>query len=289
MTAASLLRIDHAVASGGFDFQGVMGMGGVGLVASNMVGGVPRRVVFDPVFACRECDRCRSGLSRHCIHRWILGVVGRDGALAQHICLPESNLVDIPSSLSDDEAIFAVPVAMAIHASRQIMFEGQTFVTVLGDSLEGLLCAQLMHQQNASVRVVGEQLDRLAILDRWGITGRPLAETGRRQDQDIVIDAIGSAASLNVAMELVRPRGTVVRSVVGVERHSAAVDLTTQILDEVSIIGSFCGSVAEAVGELAGGLIDTVGLIGSRTDLDGARAILTGEGQSSPLLTVVKP
>src|SRR5258706_4232517 len=50
------------------------------------------RVVCEINAGCGLCDLCRSGDSRHCPNRTVLGIVGRDGAHADFLKLPTANL-----------------------------------------------------------------------------------------------------------------------------------------------------------------------------------------------------
>ncbi len=48
-----------------------------------------------------------------CGHSTVLGIIGRDGCMAQYVALPASNLHVVPPSLTDAEAVFAEPLAAA--------------------------------------------------------------------------------------------------------------------------------------------------------------------------------
>ena len=68
----------------------------------------------------------------------------------------------------------------------------------------------VMAKLNASVRLVGRYSEKLAVCEKWGIKHRHVDDVGRRSDQDIVVDCTGSPDGLDLALRLVRPRGTVV-------------------------------------------------------------------------------
>ncbi len=53
------------------------------------------RVVGDINAGCGDCELCRSGDSRHCANRTVLGIVGRDGSHAEFLKLPPVNLLPV--------------------------------------------------------------------------------------------------------------------------------------------------------------------------------------------------
>src|ERR1043165_8801956 len=70
-----------------------------------------QRVVGEINAGCGACDLCRSGDSRHCANRTVLGIVGRDGAHAEFLKLPLANLIPVPADISDERAVFTEPLA----------------------------------------------------------------------------------------------------------------------------------------------------------------------------------
>lgn len=244
---------------------------------------VGQRVVASVSVSCGACDLCKKGLGAHCRQRRTLGVpgpAGLDGCFADRLVLPLRNLHAVPAGLRDDIAVFAEPVASALHAKACFRPEGRPYITVLGDSAMGLLVAQVMAKLNASVRLVGTDPDRLALCDRWGVRQRLLSEVGLRADQDVVIECTGTAMGLQTALGLVRPRGRIILKhplTTPTQGHvdpNFTLDLTPAITAEVEIIGSRCGSIPEALAALAKGEIDVSPLIARRGRLVDGPAIL---------------
>ena len=62
----------------------------------------------------------------------------------------------------------------------------------------------------APVRVIGKHPEKLALCEKWSIRSRPLADIVPRHDQDVVVDCAGSPEGLELAMQMLRPRGTLV-------------------------------------------------------------------------------
>lgn len=230
-----------------------------------------KRIVGSSATACTECDLCRAGLANHCRRRTVLGILGRDGCFADAFTLPLANLYPVPDSLDDDRAVFAEMLAAAHHAVQMLRLQGKTFVTVLGDSAIGLLCAQLMARLNASVRVIGTEPRNLEIAGKWGVKHRHLDETGLRADQDVVVDCTGSAEGLETALRLVRPRGKVLLKSAFIPGRSASrLDLGPIVEKEIELLGSRSGSIPEALELLTHEAVDVVSLITRRSRLDDA-------------------
>jgi threonine dehydrogenase-like Zn-dependent dehydrogenase len=191
--------------------------------------------------------------------------------------LPVQNLIRVPDDLDDDHAVFANLVAGAMQSVRQLTIEGKPYITVLGDGPLGLIMVQLMVRLNASVRLIGRYSEKLALCEKWKIKHRHVDDIGRRADQDVVVDCTGSPAGLELAMQLVRPRGTIlVKTMLGPEsRLSPGIDLTPLVRHELQLVGSFLGPTSEALRALARRELDVVSLIGRRMKLDDGPELLT--------------
>ncbi len=278
---AAVSATDLELCEGLFGFHGTLGHCFVGRVES--INGderpeiIGRRVVGANDAVCARCDMCTAGLSNHCRNRTILGIRGRDGCLADWLALPATNLVTVPDELDDDRALFAETLAAAIQAARQLTIEGKPYITVLGDGPLGLLMVQIMARLNASVRLVGRYSEKLALCERWGIKHRHVDDVGRRADQDVVVDCTGSPTGLELAMCLVRPRGTIVLKTLHAARpvgRATVLDLSPIVMKEITVIGSRSGPLSEAVALLSRGEVDVVSLIGRRMRLNDGPALL---------------
>lgn len=282
-TRLSVSSFDVETVRGVTGFTGVIGHEFVGVVERVEPGGgvatdrvaalEGKRVVGSPWAACGACDVCLRGLSAHCREAKGLGMRGRDGCFADLFTLPARNLSVVPEGVDDDRAVFSWLVATAIHTSQQVRVQVKPFITVLGDGRLGLLTAQVMSRMNASVRVVGQHESKLARCEKWRVKHRLASDVGRRADQDIVVDCTGTRDGFELALQLVRPKGTILmnsrlsdlRADGGAERP---LDLRPIVEHEITITGSRGGSVAEALGFLRSAEVDVVGLITKRTKLD---------------------
>jgi len=264
---AGICATDLEITKGYMGFRGVLGHEFVADVVQSpdrdLVG---RRVAGEINVVCGRCDLCLSGLSAHCRNRTVLGILNRDGAFAEFVRLPAVNLHPIPDSVDDDAATFIEPLAAAFQVLKQIKLDGRKWVTVLGDGRLGLLVAQVLRDANCQVRVIGKHPVKLALCEKWSIRSRPLADIVPRHDQDVVVDCTGSAAGLETAVQMVRPRGTVVLKTTAAA--GAPLNLAPVVIDEINVVGSRCGPFREAIRALAEKRIDVASLIHRRMKLE---------------------
>ncbi len=276
-TRVGICSTDLELCKGYMDFTGTLGHEFVGIVEQIAdtadMSWVGKRVVGTINCVCGECDMCKAGLKEHCRNRTVLGIAGRDGCFADRFVLPVANLLEVPEHVTDEQAVFVEPLAAAFQVQRQITVEGRPYITVLGDGRLGLLCAQVLSKLNATVRCVGKHPEKLALCERWGVKARPVDEVGLLQDQDIVVDCTGSPSGLELATQMVRPRGTLVLKTTTAGGH-APVSLAPIVVHEIHVIGSRCGPFPTAMEALASGEIDPSGLISRRMKLDDGTDLL---------------
>src|SRR3954469_13450242 len=264
---AGVCATDLEIAKGYMGFRGVLGHEFVAEVVSSadkeLVG---QRVVGEINVVCGRCDLCLSGLSSHCRTRSVLGILNRDGAFADLVRLPAANLHVLPKTVDDDQAVFVEPLAAAFQILKQIKLDGRKWVTVLGDGRLGLLVAQVLREAGSPVRVIGKHADKLNLCEKWQIRHRLLADIVPRHDQDVVVDCTGSAAGFELAMQIVRPRGTIVlKSTVA---QGKPLNLAPLVIDEINVVGSRCGPFREAIRALAEKRIDVASLITRRMRIE---------------------
>ncbi|MHC4209755.1 MAG: alcohol dehydrogenase catalytic domain-containing protein [Planctomycetota bacterium] len=290
---AGVSAVDLELCRGLFNFSGTLGHEFVGTVESingddrPELGG--KRVVGSPAAVCGRCDMCVTGLSNHCRHKTLLGMQGRDGCLADWLVLPAGNLVPVPDDVDDDHAVFVGPLAAAIQSARQLTIEGKPYITVLGDGPLGLLMVQVMTRLNASVRLIGRYSEKLALCEKWRVKHRHVDDIGRRADQDIVVDCTGSPAGLDLAVQLVRPRGTIVLKTMYALPKGVPTDIDCApiVMKEITLLGSRWGPVGEALSMIARGTVDVVSLIGKRMTLNDGPAVLKTAAQPGMLKVLV--
>jgi threonine dehydrogenase-like Zn-dependent dehydrogenase len=146
---------------------------------------------------------------------------------------------------------------------------------VIGDGKLGLLCAQALSLTGAPVTLVGKHAEKLSIAARRGIETIMLdklrGQSPPRQF-DVVVEASGATSGFALALDLLRPRGTLVLK--STFHGATELNAARLVVDEISVVGSRCGRFAPALELLRDNRVDVESLISEELPLaDGARAL----------------
>jgi threonine dehydrogenase-like Zn-dependent dehydrogenase len=276
VTMSGICNTDVEIVRGYAGFEGTIGHEFVGVVESapNSSLELGQRVVGEINAGCGSCTLCVAGDARHCPRRTVLGIVGRDGAHAEFLQLPVANLLPVPASVPDHRAVFTEPLAAACGILERVPFINvETRVAVIGDGKLGQLCAQVLALTGAQVLLVGKHADKLRLAAARGIETAMVDEAqGRARSFDVVVEASGAESGFEIALDLLRPRGTLVLKSTfhGATKMNAA----RIVVDEINIAGSRCGRFAPALDLLERGAVDVESLISEQYSLaDGVRAM----------------
>jgi threonine dehydrogenase-like Zn-dependent dehydrogenase len=282
---AGICSTDLQIFQGYMGFRGIPGHEFVGQVCEGPVDLVGTRVVGEINFACRRCGWCDRGLTRHCPNRRVMGIVHADGSFAQYLAVPQANLHVVPEGVSDEEAVFTEPLAAAFEIAEQVHLQPASEIVVFGDGKLGILCAQVLHLLGAKVTLVGKHLAKLAVLHQRGVPTILLSEWRARQ-ADVVVDATGSTAGLALALETVKPRGTLVLKSTVAAQHS--VSLAPLVINEVTVVGSRCGPFAPALQALAQKQVTVTPLIDAVYPLSDGIAAVNHAARSGTLKVLLR-
>lgn len=279
---AGICETDLQLIRGYMDFRGVLGHEFVGVAESGPFAG--RRVVGEINCSCWKCETCLAGRRTHCPHRSVIGILTHDGAFADFVAVPQRNLHIVPDSVPTDVAAFTEPLAAAFQIPAQLPIHREDRVIVLGDGRLGNLCAQVLARLCDRVLVIGKHAEKLAILGKLGLETCLLDDRPGERWAGIVVDCTGSESGLPTALQLVRPRGTVVlkTTVAGTQTMTWA----PIVIDEVTIVGSRCGPFDRALTALEQGEVQVQPLISDRFKLPDGLAALK-RAQSKDVLKVL--
>ena len=272
---SGICNTDLEIIRGYAGFCGTIGHEFVGVVETaydrpDLIG---KRVVGEINVGCGTCKLCISGDSRHCPRRTVLGIHGRDGCHAEFLTLPSRNLLEVPANVSDDDAVFAEPLAAAYGITEQVEITPETRVAVIGDGKLGLLCAMSLALNSKNVTLIGRHRSKLAIAEAAGIEGLLASAAGKLGHHfDVVVEASGSGSGFETALHLVRPRGKIVLK--STFHGTPTWQASRVVVDEITIVGSRCGRFAPALELLADKKISVEGLISEEFKLaEGVKAI----------------
>lgn len=208
-------------------------------------------VIAHALVHCGNCKFCLRGDTNLCMQRQVFGM-HRPGAFAEYVAVPESVLISWPEELSSTVAVLAEPLANGINALRQAHASTHCKVAIIGAGPIGLMCtfaAKSLYE--ASVIVTDLIPERLNVAK---ILGADLTILGPDQnllsDQfwsaqrpGIVLDAVGSVATKELALDLVEPGGYVVW--VGLHEDRINVSSYDVTLNQKCVTGSYSGSLGD--------------------------------------------
>jgi threonine dehydrogenase-like Zn-dependent dehydrogenase len=208
---------------------------------------IGKRVCGDINVGCATCavcqntqnlDACCSKMSRnHCPNRTVLGILNRNGTMAEYLTLPIGNLHLVPDDVPDEVAVFAEPLAAACRISEQGLINYDKArpdkVAILGDGKLGLMIAEVLGREHSRHGLppdgrpvlFGKHQHKLDLVKNSGVECKFVSEcqdekafngvaSAHAAKYDVVVDATGSPAGLSLAAGLCRPMGTLVGDVV---------------------------------------------------------------------------
>ena len=259
MLCAGICNTDLELQRGYYGFAGVPGHEFVGeVVEADTAELIGRRVVGEINLHCGACEWCRMDLGRHCPHRAVLGIVKHPGAFQEFFTLPEGNLHVLPDRVPTEVAVFTEPLAAACEILEQIRIPCSSQVAVLGDGKLGLLIAQVLQAFGYVVHQFGRHAEKLRISQQAGVHTEFAAHLPAAA-YNWVVDATGSPEGLRQAVQMVRPRGTVILK--STQHGMVGVDTAPVIVNEITLVGSRCGRFEPALDLLSRGLINVQDMI----------------------------
>lgn len=262
------------------------------------------RVGVEPLLPCGLCDYCQTGLYHLCSKLQLIGME-KPGGFAEFTKAPEAKVFKLPASISDEAASVLDCVAVAVHVLKRAGLVPGEKIAVLGAGTIGIMIAQLALAWGASAAYITDLSDfRLKIAEEVGVNGvynagesgfekRLIKDSG---GIDRVVEAVGGKApTINQALKIVRPGGTV--TFMGIFTEPVPVDLWEALHKEVSIVPAwsyaYWGNRREfeiAVDVLARGLIKVDPLITHQYNLNEVTEAFEVACQTdSALKVIVKP
>lgn len=283
---AGICSTDLELARGYMGFRGIPGHEFVGEVIDGPTTLRGKRVVGEINCACGTCDLCLAGLGTHCRNRTVLGIFNHSGAFAERIALPAENCHVLPPEISDEQAVFVEPLAAAVHVLDAVKIDADTRVTVIGLGRLGNLIAQVLATTGCRLTAAGRNPRSIELCRACGVDADTVCNLTLRMDQDVVIEATGTVEGLKLAMQQVRPCGTIILK--STYAAPPTLDLAPIVIHEIRVIGSRCGAFAPALQMLAAGRIRVNCLIDARYPLSRANEAMEFAAQPGRFKTILE-
>jgi 2-desacetyl-2-hydroxyethyl bacteriochlorophyllide A dehydrogenase len=242
-------------------------------------------VVGENIRSCGDCEACRDGRVANCEGVYLEAGFTIDGAWADRILVPASQLHVLPDNADLRSAAGIEPAACAASAVDEARIESHHVVGVVGGGTIGMLCTQLISSRGADVTVIDPRSWRLPIAIECGASRFVDPDFARSsiRDLDVVIEAAGVVGSVQMAVDLVRRGGRVV--ICGIASSTdvvRSVDIVSKNLNVIGVFGATSGGWATAVTAFVTGSIDPGALVTHEFSLDEIEAALNVVESAGP-------
>ena len=198
-----------------------------------------------------------------------------NGAYAEYVLVPERiasvNLLPVPAGLAGEVAAMVEPLACCLRGVERAEVAKGDRVAILGAGPIGLMLSACVVDAGGTAEVVGGRLERRELVPLFG------GETGDGEGADVVIEAAGTEEAWQLALELVRPGGTVLYFGGRESGAELRVDAYRLHYEELTLRGAFHHAprhVRAALAFLASGAYPWERLVTHRVGLEGVAALL---------------
>ncbi len=257
-----------------------------------------RRVVINPLVTCGVCRACQQGRTNLCSSRQIISMPPRPGAFAQYVAMPRSNLVAVPDDIPVEKAALTEPLACGWHAVRLARDHpggppGRALV--LGGGAIGVGAALALKAAGVPDILISEgnpaRRDTITAMGEFETCDPHADRLFDNESFDLVIDAVGLAATRAVASVAVRPGGLIVH--IGLGEARDGLDIRRMTLQEISFVGTYTYTAADfeqTAAAIFDGRMGALDWIDIRPLSEGARAFddIRNDGVAAPKI-ILRP
>ena len=207
---------------------------------------VGERVSGEGHIVCHHCRNCRAGNGQWC--KFTKGVgVNRDGAFAEYVCIPASNVIPINPEIDEDVVAFFDAFGNATHTALMFDVVGED-VLITGAGSIGMMAAAICRRNGARTVVVTDVNDyRLEMAKKMGATevvnvAREKIESVFERHRivegfDVGLEMSGSPQALSSMVSLMRNGGTI--ALLGILSKPADVDFNDIIFKGLTVQGIY--------------------------------------------------
>ena len=243
------------------DFKGIMGHEFVGRVVKSEDPTLLGKIVVGELNeGCGNCIYCKTQREKHCLSRKVIGM-SKDGCFAEYMTLANHLLHPVPQGLDPLKAVFTEPLAAAIEITKQVEFDPQKNIAIVGDGRLSFMICQVLALKNLDITVIGRHDEKLKMFEPYAKTvnssnfydGENLKNLRAEDCFEYVIDASGSPDGFYLSMNILRKMGTLILK--STYAGSINIDLSIIPVNEFTIIGSRCGPFKDALKLLSEGRV----------------------------------
>lgn len=208
---------------------------------------VGQRVSGEGHIVCGHCRNCRSGNGQWCAHTKGVGVE-RNGAFAEYICIPASNVIPMDDNdIPDDIISFFDAYGNATHTALMFDVVGED-VLITGAGPIGMMAAAICRHNGARNVIITDVNEyRLGLAVKLGATRSVniakekledvMKEVGIKEGFDVGLEMSGNGAALNQLINSMRNGGKV--ALLGIAGPGTVVDWNQIIFKGLTLQGIY--------------------------------------------------
>jgi L-idonate 5-dehydrogenase len=205
-------------------------------------------IALSPSQPCNTCEYCLKGQQAHCLNMLFYGSAMRfphvQGAFQQSIVAESSQAHKVAHGVSLEEAAFAEPFAVTLHAIVRAGSLANKRVLVTGCGPIGALAIVAARAHGAQEIVATDVSDFTLSLARKIGADKTVNVATENMDRfkpnkgyfDVMIEASGNEAALHMGLEVLRPRSVLIQLGLG---GNISVPQNMIVSKEIEIRGSF--------------------------------------------------
>ena len=195
---------------------------------------------------CGRCRHCLAGQRHLCPNTVGLGV-GRDGAFAEYVALPMTNVWHHRPGIDEDVAAIFDPFGNAVHTALSFPILGED-VLVSGAGPIGLMAIAIVRHAGARFVVVSEpNAFRRDLAMKMGATAvvdpttqdlkAAQTELGMVEGFDVALEMSGNTTALRTAIANMAHGGNV--AILGIPTGEISLDVNAIVFDQITLRGIY--------------------------------------------------
>lgn len=180
---------------------------------------IGKRVGVFPLIPCKKCTSCKNGIFETCDNYDYLGSRS-NGGFAEKVAVPIWNLIELPENVSFEEGAMLEPIAVALHAIKQVEIGLNTKIAIYGSGTIGFLIAMWARKMGAKeIFLFGTRKEHKELASKLGFINfcnvnesnpiQYILKNTNNVGADICIEAVGTIRSFNDSISSAKKGGQV--------------------------------------------------------------------------------
>ncbi len=195
---------------------------------------------------CGHCRNCRAGNGQWCKDTYGVGV-NRNGAFAEYLCIPKTNVILIPKGFSEEIVSFFDAYGNATHTALMFDVVGED-VLITGAGPIGMMAVGIC-RQNGARRIIVTDINqyRLDIAKKMGADAivnlrhdkleDAMKQVGMVEGFDVGLEMSGNGSALNQMLKSMRNGGKV--ALLGIAGPGTVIDWNDVIFKGLTLQGIY--------------------------------------------------